>query len=422
MISLLIILTPLTAASEAIPSDPSLQLEVKAAILIDAETGQVLYEYNADDLRPPASMTKMMTEYLVMDAVKSGSLQWDEVVTISERAGSIGGSGGLLAPGQKYTVRDLFRIMSIYSGNDASVALAEYLSTSEENFVEEMNRKAREIGLSEGAYFVNATGLDNEDYGEWAPKTTGKTVITARDAALLAQSLIQEHPDILEFTSTPQAYRVEGDESTELMNNWNWMLESWIPLNNIFSKQYAYEGLDGLKTGYTSEAGYCFTGTAIRDGMRLISVVMGTNSEPERFQETAKLLDYGFNNFEKRTILTAKSELNDLKMVSIKKGKENEVNVVTEEGVTLVVRKNTTPEQIQIKTSVFEPDQLIAPIQQGQKVGTVTVTYDGPVGQEVVSVNLIAAEDMEKASWIKLLFRSIGTFFSNVFSGIKNIF
>lgn len=403
-------------------SDPSLQLEAKAAILIDADTGQILYQHNADKLRPPASMTKMMTEYLVMDAIKSGKTDWDNVVTITERAGSIGGSGQLIAPGQRYTVRDLFRMMSIYSGNDASVALAEHISTSEEKFVEEMNRKAKEIGLSEGAYFVNATGLENEHYGNWAPDTEGRTLISAKDAAILAQNLIKDHPDLLEFTSTPQARRIEGDESTELMNNWNWMLEAWIPLDNIFSKQYAYEGLDGLKTGYTSDAGYCFTGTAVRDDMRLISVVMGTESEPKRFQETAKLMDYGFNNFEKRTILTAKSELDSLKTVPIKKGKEKELSVVTESGVSLVVRKNTTAEDISIEPIPLEPDELVAPIEQGQKVGVVKVSYAGPTGEETINVNLIAAEDMDKGSWIRLLFRSIGSFFSNIFSSIKNIF
>lgn len=276
--------------------------------------------------------------------------------------------------------------------------------------------------MSEGAYFVNATGLENEHYGNWAPDTEGRTLISARDAALLAQSLIKTHPDILEFTSTPQARRIEGDESTELMNNWNWMLEAWIPFDNIFSRQYAYEGLDGLKTGYTSAAGYCFTGTAVRGDMRLISVVMGTESEPKRFQETAKLLDYGFNNFEKRTVLTAKSEIESLKMVPIKKGKEKEVNAVIEEGVSLIVHKNAKEEDILIEPVALEPDDLIAPIEQGQKVGTVTVVYDGPVGKETITVNLVAAEDIEKAGWIRLFFRSIGTFFSNVFSGIKNIF
>jgi D-alanyl-D-alanine carboxypeptidase (penicillin-binding protein 5/6) len=398
----------------------NLQLDAGSAILMELETGQILYEYNADEALPPASMSKMMTEYLVLDAVKSGQISWDDVVTVRENAASVIGSRIFLAEGDKHTVRELYIAMAIASANDASVALAEFIAGTEENFAQRMNEKAREIGLSEQAHFINATGLNRADMKEkFRPQSIqGETLLTAKDTALLALNLLRDHPEALEFSSiTQHKFRARDDKP---MTNLNWMLEDWEGISQALRK-FAYPGMDGLKTGHTKEAGYCFTGTAERDGMRLISVVMNTKSEEKRFEETRKLMDYGFNNFQKKTVLAAKSEIDELKTVKISKGVKTEVPVVVESGVALVMRNGDSDEQIEISVEPLAEEQLVAPIKQGDVVGTVKVTYNGPVPVEK-QVNLVAAADVEKGSWIRLFFRAVKNFFGDLFLGIKNMF
>jgi D-alanyl-D-alanine carboxypeptidase (penicillin-binding protein 5/6) len=388
-----------------------LNLNVKSAVLMEASTGQILYEYNADEALPPASMAKMMTEYLVLEAVKSGKFKWDDIVTTSKYASEVIGSGDLLAEGEQATIKDMFAAMSIYSANDATVALAEHIGGTEENFAKMMNEKAKQLGLSDKTHFINATGLSRADLKQYAPKELqGETVMTAKDTAILAYNILKDHKEVLDFTKIPSQKFRERDKSP--MINWNWMLEG--NKDNINFRKYAYQGLDGLKTGHTDEAGYCFTGTAERNGMRLISVVMGTKGEPERFNETRKVLDYGFNNFEIRQVLTAKSEVDAMKKVNIKKGVATEVPVVTQTGLSLVVNKNATPDQIKMEAAPVDESKLVAPIAKGDVLGTLKVTYEG---QEKV-VNLIAAEDVEKGSWIRLFFRSIKDFFADLFNRI----
>lgn len=389
-----------------------LSLDVKSAILIEASTGQVLYENNADVALPPASMAKMMTEYLVMEALKSGKIKWEDMVPISQYSADVIGSGGLLNVGEQYSVKDLFGAMSIYSANDASVALAEYLGGTEEKFATMMNDKAKEMGLSDQAHFISATGLSRADLGKYAPKEVqGETLLTAKDAALIAYNILKDHKEILDFTKQPSKKFRETDKSP--MINWNWMLEG--NKDNVNFKKYAYQGLDGLKTGSTDDAGYCFTGTAERNGMRLISVVMGTKTEPKRFEETRKVLDYGFNNFEMKQVLTAKAEIDSLKTVNIKKGVETQVPVVTQTGLSIVAKKGATPDQFVITAEPADESKLVAPIAKGAVVGTVKVTYQGTEK----TANLIANEDVEKGSWIRLFFRAIKDFIVDTISGKK---
>lgn len=391
-----------------------LGLAVDYAILMEAETGQVLYELNADELRPPASMAKMMTEYLVMEEIKAGRISWDDMVYTSKAAADAIGSGQLMAEGVSYPLKQVFELLSIYSGNDAAVALAEHISGSEEQFAKLMNETADKLGLSDGAHFINATGLSREDMGPYAPTSIeGETMMTARDAAKLARAIILEHPEVLEFTKIPQKKFEETDSAP--MVNWNYMVEG--NKDNPYLRKYAYEGLDGLKTGHTSAAGYNFTGTAVRDGMRLISVVMGAENNDSRFVETRKLLDYGFNNFEKRIILPAKTELEDYKTVTIPNAAKKEVPVVVGEGIELVVKKSEefTPE---ITVEFYSEDQLSAPMEAGTPVGTAKVIY----GDQVIEAPMIVTEDVEKAGWFKMLMRGIGGFFTRLFNGIVNLF
>ncbi|GIP35485.1 D-alanyl-D-alanine carboxypeptidase [Paenibacillus sp. J2TS4] len=415
--ALVCIATILSGVPEQAYADENfLNLEVKSAILMDAATGQVIFEFNADEHLPPASMAKMMTEYIVMEKISNGELSWDEIVTTTEYASKVIGSGQLLAYQEKLPVKDMFASMSIYSGNDASVALAEHIAGNEEAFANMMNEKARELGLSEKAHFINSTGLGRDDIGTFAPKNIpGETMMSARDAALLAYNIIKDHKEILEYSKTTRRKLRERD--TTEMTNWNWMLEGWSK-DSVSLSKYAYEGLDGLKTGHTNEAGYCFTGTAERDGMRLISVVMGAESEPKRFEETRKLLDYGFNNFEKKTVYESGSAVEELQDVKMKKGVKTKVPVVTGSDLTILVKKGTKDEEIVKEATPLSEKDLVAPIKQGDKMGTLKVQYDN----QEFSVDLVAAQDNDKGSWLRLFFRAIKDFFVNLGISIKNLF
>ncbi len=392
-----------------------LNLEVSSAILMEASTGEILYEINADEALPPASMAKMMTEYLVLESIQLGKMNWEDLVTTSENASDVIGSGQLLAQGEKLSVLKMFEAMSIYSANDASVALAEYVGGTEENFAKMMNMKAKQMGMSSQTNFINATGLSRIDMGKYMPKEVmGETMLSARDLAILARNLLNQHSEILQFTQIPSKKLRETDKTA--MVNWNWMLENNKDVVNF--KKYVYAGLDGLKTGHTTEAGYCFTGTAQRDGLRLISVIMGTDTEPERFEETRKILDYGFNNFEIRTIIAGNIEINSLNKVGIRKGIEMEVNLVTEEEINMIVKKDAEQNDFEQITQVIDETKLVAPISKGDQLGTLTIRYEN----KEKTINLIAVSDVEKAGTIRLLFRSIQTFFSMIITSIKNIF
>ncbi len=416
------VISPNTAEAADVPA---LAIEAQAAILIEAETGQILYELNKDELLPPASMAKMMSEYVILETIEEGKLNWSDKVTVSEYSAKTGGSGGALAEGEVYTVEELFKNMSIFSGNDATIALAERIGGSEEGFSVMMNEMAREIGLSEKAYFINATGLDRSDLEKlnMAPASLpGETAITAHDAALIAQRIILDHPDALEIAQTTEAYS-KADNKGVLMQNWNWMLEGWKSYNNDFAKLFSYEGLDGLKTGHTTRAGFCFTGTAERDGLRIISVVMAAPTMNKRFYETKKLLDYGFDNFEKMIVIQPKTVIEQLPAVDIKKGVAKEVGVVTENNAQFLVKKGTKLEDFVITAEAADEKERIAPIKKGQVLGQFKVVLPATDGTAMEqTVNLVAAQDAEKASWLRLFFRGIGDFFKSIGGGIKNLF
>ncbi|WP_235289228.1 D-alanyl-D-alanine carboxypeptidase family protein [Paenibacillus tarimensis] len=397
-----------TASQAAAAPAANLGLNVKAAILIEASTGQVLTEVNADQPLPPASMTKMMVEYIVLDMINNNKLTWDTEVSTSKEAASTppDGSQIYLAEGDKHSVKDLYIAMAVGSANDATIALASYIGGSEQGFVDIMNETAKDLGL-ETAHFSGATGL-NED-----------TVISARDMAKLAQIILQKYPEFLDYSSIPR-YKFRERDTNEMVN-WNWMLGSNASVTNF--RKYAYEGVDGMKTGYISAAGYCFTGTAKRGDTRLISVVMNTPSKEARFFETAKLFDYGFNHFEKKTVVAPKSVVESVETVKIKKGKDTEVAAVTESDITLMVSKGSEPKVELVKSDILPESELIAPIAAGQKVGTLTYEITDSNGQKIEkNVNLVASEEVEKASWWRLFFRAIKDFFVGLFNGIMGLF
>jgi D-alanyl-D-alanine carboxypeptidase (penicillin-binding protein 5/6) len=385
-----------------------LQLDVKSAILIEASTGQILYQINADQAFPPASMSKMMTEYLVMEAVTSKKIKWEDIVTASKYASEVIGSGQLIAEGEQLAVRDMVTAMAVYSSNDASVALAEFVAGSEPSFSKLMNETAKKMGMT-NSRFINSTGLSREDIGVYAPQDIeGESLMSARDVSTLARNLVTKHPEILDFSKITNKKLRASDESP--MVNWNWMLEG--NSGNVNFLRYSYPGLDGLKTGHTSEAGYCFTGTAVRNGMRLISVVMGASSEANRFLETRKLLDYGFNQFEMKSLVAANGSFVELRKVPIIKGVELEQSVVTAKELNVLVKKGRNLANVKPTFMLLDEGARTAPIKKGAVMAKATFVIDAAKYE----VDLVATEDAEKGSWLRLMFRAIKDFFVGLFS------
>ncbi|MFD1606593.1 serine hydrolase [Oceanobacillus luteolus] len=410
---------PLTANAES-----TLDLNAESAILVDAGTGKVLYAKNADVALPPASMTKMMTEYLVLEAIENGQISWDTTTQISDYAYKISAniyfSGVGLTQNKDYTVKDLYNAMAVFSDNATTIALAELIAGSETEFVKMMNDKAEELGLSE-YLFVNSTGLDNSSLGDDVPEGTdpnASNLLSARSAAQLAYHLVNDFPHALDISS-----QTEVDFEGYTIENLNWML----PHEATFLQQFHYEGMDGLKTGNTDLAGYTFTGTAERDGKRLITVVMKTNSKEERFRETAKLLDYGYNNFQSEELFAAGYQLEDESTLPVAKGKEKEVSVSISDPVSMPIKADEAElyslEYHIDEEKLNEEGELVAPIEKGEKVGTATLVYQGEATdhgyifeQEAVSVDLVSDEAVEKANWFMLTLGAIGDFFGNVFT------
>lgn len=402
-----------------------LELDAESAILVDAKTGKVLYAKDPDIALPPASMTKMMSEYLVLEAIENGEITWETTTQISDYAYSISAnpefSGIGLTQDKNYSVKELYEAMAIFSDNGTTIALAELVSGSEGEFVKRMNKKAEEMGLPDYK-FVNSTGLDNSSLGENHPEGTdpnGTDLLSARSLALLAYNLINDFPHALDISS-----RIEDDFEGYKVENLNWML----PHKATYLKQFYYEGMDGLKTGYTGLAGYTFTGTAERNGTRLISVVMRTDSKAARFEQTAKLMDYGFGKFTYKELFPAGYQLKKQKTLPVAKGKEKTVNISLKEGFTLPIN-NGDEELYKVeykinKDKLNKDGQLVAPVKKGEKIGTAELVYTGDsdygyiFNSDHLSVDLVADESVEKSNWFMLTLGAIGDFFSGIFSSI----
>lgn len=360
---------------------------VKAAFLYDASSGVVLYEYNADVPRAPASMTKLMTYFVVRDAIEAGKISWTDKVKASKYAEDTIGSQIGVQEGDELTVYELVRALLIISANDAAVMLAEHVAGSEIAFAQLMKAKARELGLSAHANFVTASGLGRNSLGPYNPKNVvGETMMTARDMGMLAYHLIKTYPEVLNITSTPVWGLVEDD----LSMNTNLMLETSPYLNEFGVNPYIYPGLDGLKTGYIAAAGYTFTGTAERYGLRLISVVMGTQSTTARFEKTAELLDYGFSLYFPHPLLIGGSQLDLVRTVSVVNGSKSEAKVVLAHDVIFMEHPGYEPADYEVEVDRQVTLPFNAPLKKGDKVGVATIKYRGSVQQ----VDLIVAEDV----------------------------
>jgi D-alanyl-D-alanine carboxypeptidase (penicillin-binding protein 5/6) len=416
-------------------AEAALNVNADGAILVDGETGKVLYEKNADSVLGIASMTKMMTEYLLLEAVKKGKVKWNQEYTVSdlvyENSQHRDLSNVPLRADGKYKIRELYEAMAIYSANGATIAIAEVIGGSETNFVKMMNAKAKELGLKDYK-FVNSTGLNNRDYHGQHPKGTGdedENVMSTRAVAKLAFHLINDFPDVLKTASTPRKVFREGTDDEIKMDNWNWMLPELT---------YGYQGMDGLKTGTTDFAGYCFTGTASRDGKRFITVVQnakdgsGQSGYKARFDETRKMMDYAFSNYTKEQIVPKHYQVKGQKTISVIKGKEDQVKIYTKSAINMVIlngeKKNYQPVLVLDKKKVNKSGELTAPIKKGEKVGYLTlkpkngekVSFLTEEGQKKVQVDVVAAQDVEKANWFVLMMRGIGNFFGDAWHGISS--
>ena len=370
------------------------QIHAASYIVMDYQTGVVLSEFQSQIPKPPASMTKMMTEFVVLDEIKKGRMKWEDKVTVSPRAAAIDEAQVHIVAGDQISVKELFIAMAVQSANDATVALAEHVAGSEEKFVEMMNKKAKELGMKQ-THFWNSTGLNKESLPD-PPGGDERHVMSAYDAAILAQKLIKQHPEVLQFTSLSKFTFLENTPRAHLYYNWNRMLPGL--------EQY-YRGVDGFKTGHTNAAGYCFTGTAKRGELRLITVVMGTKSQVARFAETKKLFDFGFDQLEMKTLITAQKPLPKNERFPLPNAVERSVSVVAGQSIRLPIQKD---EQDQYTYQVNFKKDIQAPIKKGTVIGDVRILYRGKEIETVDPIPLIANENMERGSWFRLQLREWG--------------
>lgn len=381
--SIVMIITALIISATIIPT-PSFASEVKvdlaenakSAILIERDTGTVLFEKNSDERLSPASMTKIMTMLLIMEALEDGKIQWNEKVRTSEYAASMGGSQVFLEEGEEMTVDELLRAISISSANDASVAMAERIAGSEKQFVKMMNQKAKELGLKD-TKFQNATGLPAKNHYS-----------SARDMAILAKELLK-HEKITNYTSQYESYLREGTNK-----------KFWLVNTNRLVK--FYPGVDGLKTGFTKEAKYCLTATAKKGDMRVIAVVFGAPTSKERNKLITEMFDYAFSQYETKQFYAKGDELGK---VTVEKGQQRNIKIAAGESISLLTKKGEKMDDV--KTSLKLNKHIQAPIKKGDEIGKIVLIKNGKVLSEN---SAIAAENVKPASWWTLYKRSFSMF------------
>lgn len=345
----------------------------KSAIMLDATTGEILYQKNENEQLPPASMTKVMSMLLIMEAIDNKILSFDDQVTISENAASMGGSQVFLQAGEVYKVSELLKGIAIASGNDAVVAMAEKIAGSVDAFVELMNKRASELGLT-NTTFKNPHGLDAEGH-----------VTTAHDMAMMAKELLK-HPKILEYTSIYEDYLKKNDGSSIWLVNTNKLVRF-------------YEGVDGLKTGFTTSAGYCLTSTAKKGSLRLITVVMGVETSDKRSSDTVSLLNYGFNTYKSHIIMTKNDSLGRKR---VENGNKEEIELYLAEDYTKLLIQNEKTPSYSFNLNV---PKLVAPLKKGETIGTVDVVDEN--SNVVGTLNVTIKEDVNKSNFWESIVKNL---------------
>lgn len=367
-------------AAEPVPEQaavPDLAKNAKSAILMDADTGTILYEKNGHEPLPPASITKVMTMLLVMEALERGEIQWNELVTVSEYAASMGGSQIFLEAGEQMSVEDLIKGVAMASANDASVALAERIAGSEELFVQKMNERARQLGMK-NTRFVNSNGLPAPDHHT-----------SAHDIAIMSRELLK-HEGITKYTGKYQDYlRNETDNPFWLVNT-----------NKLVR---FYEGVDGLKTGYTSEAKFCLSATAKKGDFRVIAVVLGEPDTKTRNSEVTAMFNYAFSQFMNVKLYEAGDSMGTAKVA---KGREEQVELVAKHRYSVLLKKGTDPKQIRHELELDK--ELKAPVKIGQVIGTLVV-YNG--NEKIAEFPVESPVDVDKAGLWTLMKRTAGKLF-----------
>lgn len=348
----------------------------KSAILIEATTGEVIYEKNSDEKLAPASMTKMMTLLLTMEKIEKKEISLEDEVQVSKRAAGMGGSQIFIEENSKIKLEDLLKGIGIASANDAAVAVSEYVGGTYENFVNIMNEKAKELGL-QNTNFKNPHGLDEANHYS-----------TARDLSIIASNLVK-YDDILKITSTYEEYIKINDDNRWLVNT-----------NSLIRN---YKGIDGLKTGYTEEAKYCLTATMKRNDMRLISVVMGAETKEQRSEDTINLMEYGFNIYNMKKILD-KNKL--LGKVYVEKSKNDYYDYYLKDDVNLFIKKEKNSEKY---TYDIKLSDLKAPIKQNEPIGKLVLNYD----DRIYNYDIILKENVERVSFFDLMNKNL----KNIISG-----
>ena len=363
---ILILLLPINIwAEEIIPN-------AKSGILIEATSGKIIYEKEKDTKVSVASMTKMVAQIIILEEIEKGNIKWSDIVTVSHNASDMGGSQIYLEENEKITVEDLMKGISVASGNDATVAMAEYISGTEDKFVSRMNKKVKELKLK-NTHFMNSTGLDEENHYS-----------TAYDMAVIARELVINHPKILEFSSIYEDYLREDTDR-----------KFWLVNTNKILREY--EGADGLKTGHTDDALYCLAATAKRNDIRLIAIVLGENDSKVRNKETKELLDYGFQNIKVKE-LKKKNEV--IKRITINKGDKEELNAILKNNL-IVIEDLDKNDNYTYKVNI---DNIKLPIKKGKVIGNITV-YNNK--KEISKESLIADRTINKLSIIDLYKRNI---------------
>lgn len=375
LIAMLVSVTPMALAKEDTKT-VELADKAKSAVLIERDTGTILYDKNSDEKLPPASMTKIMTMLLIMEALDKNQIKWDEKVRTSEYAASMGGSQIFLEPGEEMTVEEMLKGIAIGSGNDASVAMAEKIAGSAEEFVNMMNKKVEELGLK-NTQFKNPTGLPESDHYS-----------SAHDMALMAKELLK-YEEITNFTGKYEDYLREGTEE-----------KFWLVNTNRLVK--FYPGVDGVKTGFTNEAKYCLTATAKKDNMRVIAVVFGAETPKDRNAQVTKMLDYAFSQYQTHPLFKKDEVLTKTK---VSKGSEKEVNLVTSEPISVLTKKGEKVDDV--KQEIVLKEGIQAPVKKGDELGSIQLVKEDKV---IAESKIVAEKDVEEASWWQLFKRVMGSF------------
>ncbi len=360
-----------SVGAKEIASVPDLGISAKSAVLMEAQTGKILYAQNETEALPPASVTKVMTLLLVMEAIRDGKITWKDSVTVSERAAEMGGSQIFLEPGESMSVTDMVKSVVIASANDAAVALAEHLAGSEEAFVAAMNRRASELGMT-STHFENTNGLDD---------TVENHVTSAKDIALMSQALIA-FPEILEFSST-------------------WMdtiRDGAFTLTNTNRLVRFYPGATGLKTGSTAKAKFCISATAERGGVSLIAVVMGAESRDIRNAEAKKLLDYGFAHYG-----LYRDEGHVLEPIAVRGGMSENIQLSVSPFAYVLPKEKIAS----VTHEVSLPSYVNAPVAVGEKIGEIRYLLDG---EEIGKSDIVAAQTVESLTFKEIFFRLLRAF------------